>query len=84
MLDLQPSERSNSGGQVMPWVCVAASGHVHGVTIHTSSGDPILDSMAVRIGAEARFKPARDRGRPVTVWVAFPLAFVPSQEPVEL
>jgi TonB family protein len=84
MLDLQRSERSNSGGQVMLWVCVAASGHVHGVTIHTSSEDPILDSIAVRVGAEARFEPARDLGRPVSVWVAFPLAFVPLQEPVEL
>lgn len=84
MLDLQRSERPNTGGQVMLWVCVAASGHVHGVTIHTSSGDPILDSVAVRVGVEARYSPARNRGRPVTVWVAFPLAFVPSQKPVEL
>ncbi len=55
-----------------------------GVLVHTSSEDLILDSIAVRVGAEARFEPARDHGRPVTVWVAFPLSFVPSQEPVEL
>jgi TonB family protein len=84
LLSLQRAERPGAGGRTLLWVCVMNTGRVGGILIHTTSGDPILDSIALRAIANARFSPAKVDGRNTTVWIAQPVDFVPREEPVEL
>jgi TonB family protein len=84
LVALQEEERAEEGGRTVLWVCVAETGQVNGVLVHTTSGDCILDSIALRVIADARYIPAAYRGRPTTVWIAQPVDFIPRTRPVEL
>lgn len=81
MLRLQ-AEEPVGGGRAILWLCVVPTGHVYGIRVRMSSGDPAVDSHAIRVAAMIRFEPAKLRGEPVVVWVALPIEFVP--QPVEL
>lgn len=66
------------------WVCVAATGQASGILVHTTSGDPILDTIALRVIAAARYSPPMLEGRSTTVWIAQPVDVIPRTVPVEL
>lgn len=84
LLSLQERDRPDAGGRTLLRVCVLATGHVGGVLVQDTSGDPVLDSVAIRVIASARYSPASSRGQPVTVWIVQPVDFVPRPEQVEL
>ena len=79
-----PEGRPEAGGRTLLRVCVLATGHVGGVLVQDTSGDPVLDSIAVQVIASARYSPALSRGQPMTVWIAQAVDFVPRSKPVEL
>jgi TonB family protein len=81
---LQEEERPQKGGRTVLRVCVTETGRVNGVLIHTTSGDATLDSIALRVIADARYTPATSLGQPATVWIAQPVDFIPRTIPVEL
>jgi len=84
LVELQEEERPEEGGRTVLWVCVAETGRVSGVLVHTTSGDAILDSIALRVIADARYTPATSLGQPATVWIVQPVDFIPRTRPVEL
>ncbi len=84
LIELQEEERPEEGGRALLRVCVVENGRVSGVLVHTTSGDSMLDSIALRVIADARYTPATLQGQPVTVWIAQPVDFVPRPRPVEL
>jgi TonB family protein len=84
LVELQTEERPEIGGRTILWVCISATGHVNGVLVHTTSGDPILDSIALRVIAGARYTPATNRGQTTTVWIAQPVDFIPRIKAVDL
>ncbi len=84
LLRLQAAERPDAGGRTLLWVCVMSTGRVGGILVHTTSRDPGLDSIALRVMADARYVPAESGGRAVTVWIAQPVDFVPRDVEIEL
>ncbi len=84
LVELQEEERPQKGGRTVLRVCVTETGRVNGVLIHTTSGDATLDSIALRVIADARYTPATSLGQPATVWIAQPVDFIPRTIPVEL
>ncbi len=84
LLRLQAAERPDGGGRTLLWICVMNTGRVGGILVHTTSRDPVLDSIALRVMADASYEPARSGGRAVTVWIAQPVDFVPRDVQVEL
>ncbi len=63
------------GGVVVLWVFVATDGRPARAEIHASSGYPALDDAARRVAGRMRFEPARNRDRPVAVWIQIPVKF---------
>ena len=55
--------------RVVLWVHVDAHGTVVGAQVHESSGYPPIDSAALSVCEEMRFRPARNRDEPTSVWV---------------
>ena len=84
LVELQEEERSEQVWRALLWVCVGDTGRVNGVLVRTTSGDSILDSIALRVVADARYTPATFQGQPATVWIAQPVDFIPRTRPVEL
>jgi TonB family protein len=54
---------------------VTARGYPEDVTVHESTGDPLLDASAQHVGATMRFKPARVGRQRVTVWITIPITY---------
>lgn len=62
-------------GSALVWFLVDAEGDLRDVRIARSSGFPAVDSAAVSVGRQLRFKPAEYNGHPVCIWFARPLSF---------
>ncbi len=60
-------------GQVMVQALVGKDGRVHRMLIRDSI--PLLDGPAAAAVEQWEFKPARNNGEPVAVWVAIPVRF---------
>jgi len=54
------------------------------VTVAAGADDPALDAEAVRAAGRMRFHPATVDGRPVAVWVTFPVTFTFAARPRSL
>jgi protein TonB len=63
------------GGVVVMWVFVGVDGRPGRAEVHASSGYPALDEAARRVADGMRFEPARNRDRPVAVWIQIPVKF---------
>ena len=63
------------GGVVVLWVFVGVDGRPDRAQVHTTSGYPALDDAARRAADRMRFEPARNRDRPVAVWIQIPVKF---------
>lgn len=64
--------------RVTVYAFVHHDGTVEETRIKRTSGDPAVDQAALRIVQEAaEFTPGRIEGFPVSMWVSFPLTFVP-------
>jgi len=71
------AEQTTSPGVVGILFLVDTLGVVPQVTIAQSSGDPRLDSTAVRGVLRTHFHPAQLDGRPICMWVAVPIVLPP-------
>jgi TonB family protein len=63
------------GGTVHVRVRVDADGRVQQAEVTVSSGQPLLDSAALRAVREFEFIPARCDDRTIPVWLSFPVTF---------
>jgi len=64
-----------AGGTVQLWVYINTNGLVDNVLMKKSSGNVDLDNSALQIARIMRFKPARNKGEPVAVWIEVPIKF---------
>jgi TonB family protein len=63
------------GGTPTVWFFIDETGRVVQTRLHASSGYPALDEAALRTADIMRFSGARNRDRPVPVWVSIPIVF---------
>jgi TonB family protein len=63
------------GGTANVWLFVDETGIVTDTRIQRSSGNPKLDTAALKVAGLMRFTPARNKEEPVAVWIAIPLTF---------
>ena len=61
--------------RVIIWALVNEDGHVDSTKVLKSSGVEQCDRAAERAVSAVRWKPARQKGKPVKVWVALPVVF---------
>lgn len=57
------------GGRVELWLYVNERGRVEKSEVKTSTGNALLDDAAMRVAAEMRFSPAKNRDKVTAVWV---------------
>lgn len=62
-------------GKVFIQLFVDANGKVTQSKVAKSSGSTLLDDAALEAGRKYEFKPARQGGQPVAVWVSMPVVF---------
>jgi protein TonB len=62
-------------GAVTITICISAAGMPDSVRVTQSSGFSRLDQAAVGIGKEARFKPATEDGKPVSICLPYRIRF---------
>ncbi len=65
----------NATGTVWVKSLVSKFGTVEQVMIGRSSGDAYLDNAALLSGYRNKFKPAKQKGRPVAIWVTYRIDF---------
>jgi TonB family protein len=63
---------------------VTRDGEPDNITVDAGADDPVLDAEAVRAAGRMRFEPATVNGRPVAVWVTFPITFTFAARPRSL
>jgi len=74
---LYPKKPRGTGSpRVVVKVLVDTSGTVVEAFILQTSGDAMLEDVALKVARQARFVPAKSNGKPVCVWVAIPIDFV--------
>ncbi len=71
----RPARDAGITGTVWVKVLVSEAGEVLKAAVDRSSGMDVLDDSAVEAALKWRFKPATHEGRPVKVWVSFPIEF---------
>jgi protein TonB len=62
-------------GQTVVEALVATDGSVSDARVLKSSGNASLDQAAVDAAMRSRFSPAKQRDKPVRVWVSIPFRF---------
>lgn len=77
LLKEYPRELQRAGveGSVVVWFWIDEKGKVQHYEIRVSSGRPELDSAAERVIPKMKFRPAKERGKPIPVIVALPITF---------
>jgi TonB family protein len=63
------------GGRTLIWFLIDETGVVRKTQLKESSGRAELDSAALRLASQLRFRPAENDGVPVPVWVEIPVQF---------
>ena len=66
------------GGTVNAWFFIDETGLVRRTVINETSGHKALDDAALRVADRVRFTAARNRDKPVPVWIAVPINFAVS------
>jgi TonB family protein len=67
------NSQAQRSGRVMLWVFVTVAGRVGKIEVRESSGDDMVDGLAMGVARAMRFKPARADYVPIPVWVAIPV-----------
>jgi TonB family protein len=67
--------KAGIGGVVQMWFHLGADGEILQTRLSERSGYPSLDEAAKRVASTARFSPALNGQRPVSVWVSMPVQF---------
>ena len=68
-------KKAGISGRVILWLYLDDTGKVEKVQVNISSGNEMLDKLAVDAMKKARFKPGLQRDVPVPVWIQFPVSF---------
>ncbi len=63
------------GGTAQVWFYISETGKVEEVQLKETSGHKALDQAALKVAKSMAFTPARNKGKPVPVWVSIPLVF---------
>ncbi len=63
------------GGTTKIWFFIDEQGQVRATRIAESSGSDPLDDAALEVAGMISFTPAKNRDKPVPVWVSFPITF---------
>ncbi|MGW8265285.1 MAG: TonB family protein [Longimicrobiales bacterium] len=63
------------GGTAQVWLFIDETGRVQRVLLNESSGHDALDEAALRVARQIDFTPARNRDKPVPVWISIPITF---------
>jgi TonB family protein len=66
-------EEENLSGRAVLWVFIDAEGRVGNTRVVESSGQTLVDAVALAAIREARFEPARNRDAAVPVWIQLPI-----------
>jgi protein TonB len=69
------ARRANQEGRAMVKLCINATGKIDSADIETTSGFPMLDEAAIKVGKAFRFKPPTQLGKPVAVCTDLPVKF---------
>jgi TonB family protein len=69
--------QQNAAGTVILSLEISERGRVTSSEVHTSSGHPELDALALRVSRQMQFSPARRDGAPVEVSIQVPLTIQP-------
>ncbi|HUF67266.1 MAG TPA: energy transducer TonB [Longimicrobiales bacterium] len=65
------------GGTVEVWFLLDVDGSILKTQLKQSSGRAALDEAALKVAGIMEFTPAKNRDRPVQVWVSQPITFTP-------
>lgn len=66
------------------WLFVDDRGNVGAARLLSTSGQPELDSLSLRVLRMARFRPASHGGKAVGVWMPFPAGIPPYREVMQM
>lgn len=69
------AQKAGLTGKVTIQALVDTSGSVRKVIVAKSSGVPMLDAAAEKAAWKCRYKPGVQSGRPIRVWVTYPVVF---------
>ena len=69
------AQKAGLAGKVTIQALVDTSGIVRRVMVAKSSGVPMLDAAAEKAAWKCRYKPGIQSGRPIRVWVTYPVLF---------
>lgn len=75
-----PLLEAGIGGTVQVHFFIDIEGEVQRTLVARSSDDDALDSAALRVARVFRFRPARNLGEEVPVWIAIPITFQTGDE----
>jgi periplasmic protein TonB len=75
--DFYPDQARREGteGRAQVKICINTSGKVDTAEVVTSSGSPLLDEAAIKVGKAFRFKPPTQEGKPVATCPTLPVKF---------
>src|ERR1019366_7150090 len=71
----EQARRDGQEGRAQVKICINTSGKVESAEIASSSGFPILDEAAIKVGRAFRFKPPTQEGKPVATCPVLPVKF---------
>jgi protein TonB len=71
----ESARRDGQEGRAQVKICINVSGKVDSAEVVTSSGFPILDEAAIKVGKAFRFKPPTQEGKPVSTCPVLPVKF---------
>jgi TonB family protein len=63
------------GGKTLTWIFIDENGRVRTTQVKVTSGYEPLDSAALHVARQMRFRPAMNRDQVVPVWVEIPIVF---------
>jgi protein TonB len=69
------ARRANQEGRAIVKLCISETGKINSADVETTSGFPMLDEAAVKVGKAFRFKPPTQLGKPVAVCEDLPVKF---------
>ena len=75
--DFYPDQARREGteGRAQVKICINIKGQVESAEIASSSGSPLLDEAAIKVGKAFRFKPPTQEGKPVETCPTLPVKF---------
>ena len=71
----EQARREGTEGRAQVKICINTSGKIDSAEVVTSSGSPLLDEAAIKVGKAFKFKPPTQEGRPVSTCPTLPVKF---------